>query len=49
MSWNFLAWQATATVNPSGLVLDDSLRSYLAGLTLDLLASALLVWATGRA
>ena len=46
MSWNFLAWQATATVSPSGLVLDDSLRSYLTGMTLDLLASALLVWDT---
>jgi hypothetical protein len=46
MSWNLLALQAIASISPSGFIEDDSLRSYLAGLTLDLLASALLVWAT---
>jgi len=46
MSWELLAWQTTASVNLSGFVVDDSRRSYLAGMGLDLLASALLVWAT---
>jgi hypothetical protein len=46
MSWMPLNWQATASVSLSGFALDDPLRGYLVGLTLDLLASALLVWAT---
>jgi hypothetical protein len=33
-------------VDPSWFILDDSLQNYLTGITLDLLASALLVWAT---
>jgi hypothetical protein len=46
MSWERLASQTTASVNLSGFILDRSLRSYLRGMGLDLLASALLVWAT---
>jgi hypothetical protein len=37
---------AAASVRSSGFALDDSLRCYLAGVGLDLLASLLLVWAT---
>jgi hypothetical protein len=37
---------AAASVRSSGFVLDDSLRCYLEGVGLDLLASLLLVWAT---
>ena len=37
---------AAAAVRSSGLVLDESLRRYLLGVSLDLLASGLLVWAT---
>ena len=46
MGWNLFTSQATAWVSLSGFALDDPLRGYLVGLTLDLLASALLVWAT---
>ena len=48
MSWKLLTWQVTASVSVSGFVLDDSLPSYLEGIGLDLLASALLVWTTVR-
>jgi hypothetical protein len=37
---------AAASVRSSGFVLDDSLRRYAGGVSLDLLASLLLVWAT---
>ena len=46
MGWKPLTAHATASVSLAGFILDDPLRSYLIGLTLDLLASALLVWAT---
>jgi hypothetical protein len=35
-----------ASLQSSGFVLEDSLRAYLAGVGLDLLAALLLVWAT---
>src|SRR4051812_26710481 len=37
---------AAASVRSSGFVLDDSLRGSLAGVSLDLLAALLLLWAT---
>jgi hypothetical protein len=46
MSWKPFVRPITAMVRASGFVLDDSLRGYLAGAGLDLLAAWLLVWAT---
>jgi hypothetical protein len=46
MAWELHASQAAVSVRTSGVVLDDSLRAYLAGVSLDLLASSLLVLAT---
>ena len=45
MSWAFLVSQGAASVRASGVLLDDARRAYLAGVGLDLLSAALLVWA----
>ena len=45
-TWELAFAPAAASLQSSGFVLEDSLRAYLAGVGLDLLAALLLVWAT---